>query len=174
MLLLCLNQPASNPQVSITAGCGEMGIYVLIYGAHICAQVFYKGMWTPVFHGSKYPWRATLSWNKSNLVKHLALAWFSTSPKAGKVPAEIRVYVAVLESLNQRALPHRGWHKEASKPHFSTCSSISIQTWLSCRPPKEWHARQESFLLDYQFPLKMLPWQAGDPSHQSAFMQALP
>lgn len=41
------------------------------------------------------------------------------SSKATKVPAEIRFYVAVLENLNQRAVPCGGWHTKATKPHFS-------------------------------------------------------
>lgn len=49
-VVLCLNQPAPNPQVSVTACCIETGKMI---GGHACSQIFYKEMLSPVFHRSR-------------------------------------------------------------------------------------------------------------------------
>lgn len=96
---------------------------------------------------------------KSDLVRHLVLACFSMSSKPGKVQAEIRFYVAMLENLNRWTLPRGWWHVKGPSHIFHMCSSPSVQAWpskgLTC-----W-TLWEGSLLGYRFPCKMPPWQVG-------------
>ena len=112
------------------------------------------------------------------------------SSKATKVPAEIRFYVVVLENLNQRAVPRGGWRTKATKPLFS-CVLLSFHPGLAALrgvSPRGSNMlnRTRGFSAGSSVPLEDVAvaggstvagpvvMVSGDPSHQSAFIQALP
>lgn len=67
---------------------------------------------------------------KSELLRHLVLAWFSMSSKATKVQAEIRFYFAMLENHDRWSVPRGWWRVKGTKSHISCAPqlpSLAIQ-----------------------------------------------
>lgn len=85
---------------------------------------------------------------KSELLRHLVLAWFSMSSKATKVQAEIRFYVAMLENHHRWFL--RMMARERNQVPYFMCSSATIPGH-----PREQHAEL------YE---KVFCWVIGSPA----------